>query len=420
MPTKVCKHVAEGHKIGYTQFMSKNIQNSPNAIPLTFLAGLDLVCFSHLRWRFVFQRPQHLIGRFAKHCRVFFVEEPIFDDNPHLEITEAEKNIWIVVPHLKNGLSEYEISLEKKEIFKELFSAKNISKFFSWYYTPMFLPSTRHLNPEFVVYDCMDELSAFKFAPPALKLLEQEMFEKADIVFTGGYSIYESKKNSHHNIHPFPSSIDKAHFEKARNIKNDPDDQKSIPHPRFGFYGVLDERFDIDLVAEVAKEKPEWQFVMIGPVVKIDPEHLPKLPNIHYLGGKDYQQLPDYLSGWDVATIPFALNESTKFISPTKTPEYLSAGKPVISTPITDVVNPYQKYNLVHIASDAKQFVNAANKIFAQTDKVEWLQRVDAFLAHQSWDKTWLQMAELIEATRNEEAGVTERKKAKVYAQSKL
>jgi UDP-galactopyranose mutase len=266
----------------------------------------------------------------------------------------------------------------------------------------------------------MDELSAFKFAPPALKLLEQEMFEKADIVFTGGYSIYESKKNSHHNIHPFPSSIDKTHFEKAREGNKDPEDQQPIPHPRFGFYGVLDERFDIELVAEVARQKPGWHFVMIGPVVKIDPAQLPRLENIHYLGGKEYKQLPDYLSGWDIATIPFALNESTKFISPTKTPEYLAGGKPVISTPITDVVNPYQKYNLVHIASDARQFIKAATSEFEQVDKSEWLQRVDAFLAHQSWDKTWLQMAELIEATRNEEAIVTEKKKAKVYAQSKL
>lgn len=381
--------------------MNKNIQNNPMTLPVSFLADIDLVCFSHLRWRFVYQRPQHLISRFSKYCRVFFVEEPVFGDNPHLEITEAEENIWVVVPHLRHGLSEYEISLEKKQIFNELFSAKEITKFFSWYYTPMFLPSTRHLNPEFVVYDCMDELSAFKNAPQALKLLEQELLDKADIVFTGGYSIYEAKKNLHRNIHPFPSSIDKAHFEKARTIKNDPEDQKHIPHPRFGFYGVLDERFDIDLIAEVAQQKPDWHFVMIGPVVKIDPESLPKLSNIHYLGGKDYKELPDYLSGWDVALIPFALNESTKFISPTKTPEYLAGGKPVISTPITDVVNPYQKYNLVHIASDARQFINAAEKEFQTTDRTEWLKRVDAFLAHQSWDKTWLQMAELIEETRN-------------------
>ncbi len=392
-----------GHNYGLFFLMNNDMQ-SPMTFPLTFLVDIDLVCFSHLRWNFVYQRPQHLISRFAKQCRVFFVEEPVFDDNPHLEISEAENNIWIVVPHLKSGLSEYEISLEKKAIFDELFTSKQIKKFFSWYYTPMFLPSTRHLTPEFVVYDCMDELSAFKNAPQALKLLEQDLLDRADIVFTGGYSIYEAKKYQHRNIHPFPSSIDKSHFEKARTIKSDPDDQKDIPYPRLGFYGVLDERFDIDTIAEVAKQRPDWHFVMLGPVVKIDPASLPQLENIHYLGAKEYKQLPDYLSGWDIALIPFALNESTKYISPTKTPEYLAGGKPVISTPISDVVNPYQKYNLVHIASDAKQFINAAEKELQKTDRTEWLQRVDAFLAHQSWDKTWLQMAELVEQTRSTES----------------
>lgn len=219
------------------------------------------------------------------------------------------------------------------------------------------------------------------------------------------------KKNAHNNIHPFPSSIDKLHFEKARSIKNDPDDQQHIPHPRLGFYGVLDERFDIDLIAGMAQQKPDWHFVMIGPVVKIDPLSLPVLDNIHYLGGKEYNQLPDYLSGWDIALLPFALNESTKFISPTKTPEYLAGGKPVISTPITDVVNPYQKYNLVHIASDVLQFITIAEKELEQKDKSEWLQRVDAFLAHQSWDKTWMQMNELLKTGGNITSATYNRKK---------
>jgi len=249
------------------------------------------------------------------------------------------------------------------------------------------------------VYDCMDELSAFKFAPPDLIQNEKALFAKADIVFTGGHSIYEHKKNAHHNIYSFPSSIDKHHFGKARKMKTEPADQKDIPHPRFGFFGVIDERFDIEMIEAVAKAKPQWQFVLLGPVVMIDPASLPKMDNIHYLGGKKYEELPTYIAGWDVAMIPFAMNESTRFISPTKTPEYLAAGKPVISTPIRDVVSPYGNNGLVHIVFNADEFIAAAEGELAKKKKTAWLKKVDEFLSGNSWDRTWSQMVRNIEQT---------------------
>jgi glycosyltransferase involved in cell wall biosynthesis len=363
------------------------------------IAACDLLCFSHLRWDFVYQRPQHLLSRFANHTRVFFIEEPIFHDaEDKLHINEASKNVYVVVPHLKHGCPEQEVITKQKNMITNLVSVMEISNYFSWYYTPMALPFTDHLEPRMIVYDCMDELSAFKFAPVALKENEKILLEKADVVFTGGYSIYEAKKNAHHSIYPFPSSIDKDHFAAARNIKHEPADQENIPHPRFGFYGVIDERFDIDMIAGAAAARPDWQFVLIGPVVKIDPETLPKFKNIHYLGGKNYKELPDYLAGWDVAIIPFAMNESTRFISPTKTPEYLAAGKPVISTPIRDVVSPYGDNKLVHIASDAKQFVRHGETILKRKNARRWLNKVDAFLEGNSWDRTWGQMAKHIES----------------------
>jgi glycosyltransferase involved in cell wall biosynthesis len=239
------------------------------------------------------------------------------------------------------------------------------------------------------------------------------------VVFTGGYSIYEAKKNSHHSIYPFPSSIDKDHFASARNITTDPADQAHIPHPRFGFYGVIDERFDIDMIAGAAQARPDWQFILIGPVVKIDPDTLPRYNNIHYLGGKNYQELPQYLSGWDVAIIPFAMNESTRFISPTKTPEYLAAGKPVISTPIKDVVSPYGDNKLVHIASNAKEFVRQGESILKRKNPARWLNKVDAFLEGNSWDKTWSQMAKhiesKIEATTKNPSTTNTKTQSKIY-----
>lgn len=286
-------------------------------------------------------------------------------------------------------------------MLNKLFRNMRIEQYLFWYYTPMALSISDHFQPALIVYDCMDELSAFKFAPPELKMREAEMFKKADLIFTGGYSLYEVKKTMHNNIYAIPSSIEKEHFSMARQISADPSDQIDIPHPRIGFFGVIDERMNIDLVAAMAEQRPDWHFVMIGPVVKIDPAYLPRPANIHYLGGKTYQELPAYLSGWDIAMIPFALNESTQFISPTKTPEYLSAGKPVVSTSITDVVNPYGINNLVSIADDAEQFIKSIESALNLTDKSAWLEKVDAFLADNSWDITWKKMLHHIIATYN-------------------
>ncbi len=392
--------------------MIKNIED----VSCAFLHDIDLVCFSHLRWGFVFQRPHHLLTRFSKHQRVFFIEEPIFhDDDDKLQIENFNENLYVVTPFLKHGLKEKEIQNRQRKFVEKLFSNMQVSRYFSWYYTPMALPFTEHLNPELMIYDCMDELSAFKFAPPELTIKEKELFKKADIVFTGGHSIYESKKNHHHNIFPFPSSIDKHHFGIARTVKNDPADQAQIPHPRFGFFGVVDERFDIDLLDKVAKAKPEWHFVILGPVVKIDPATLPTHANIHYLGGKKYEELPSYIAGWDIATIPFAMNESTKFISPTKTPEYLAAGKPVISSPIKDVVSPYGDNKLVHIVHNAEEFIKAAEKELKKKRKSAWLKKVDDFLAFNSWDRTWSQMVRHIENTLEQTVSVKSKVKEKLY-----
>jgi UDP-galactopyranose mutase len=375
--------------------MIKNIEE----VSCAFLHNVDLLCFSHLRWGFVFQRPNHLLSRFSKHQRVFFIEEPIFTDSDEkLHIENYNENLYVVTPHLPHGLNEGEVTKRLQKIISSVILQMQVKRYYSWYYTPMALPFTEHLNPELVIYDCMDELSAFKFAPADITQREKQLFTKADIVFTGGHSIYEHKKTAHHNIYPFPSSIDKSHFGKARKLKTDPADQAHIPHPRFGFFGVIDERFDVELIDAVAKAKPDWHFVLLGPVVKIDPATLPRYENVHYLGGKSYEELPSYIAGWDVAVIPFAINESTRFISPTKTPEYLAAGKPVISTAIRDVVSPYGNNGLVHIVSNAEEFITAAESELAKKRKAAWRKKVDEFLSGNSWDRTWSQMVRNIEA----------------------
>jgi len=362
--------------------------------------SLDLVCFSHLRWDFVYQRPQHLLTRCARDRRVFFVEEPIFGEGSmRLDVSEREGGVRVVAPYLPDGLrSEVATAAVLKEMTGRLFNEHAIREYVFWYYTPMALNFTRQFSPLAAIYDCMDELSAFKDAHSSLGELEQLLFQHVDLVFTGGQTLFEAKRNQHPAVYPFPSSIDVAHFGRARVATIDPLDQTSIPHPRLGFFGVIDERFDVELLDSIATTRPDWHFVMIGPVVKIDPKSLPKHPNIHYLGPKKYEVLPEYLAGWDVALLLFARNESTQFISPTKTPEYLAAGKPIISTSIRDVVRPYGELELVHIADTTADFLLAAEEVLADSGANDtWLAQVDDFLSGMSWDKTWAQMSLLLE-----------------------
>jgi UDP-galactopyranose mutase len=364
----------------------------------------DLVCLSHLRWDFVYQRPQHLMSRFARDRRVFFFEEPLFGEGPaRLEVGERSGGVRVAVPHLPAGLPPEKAEAAQRDLLHQLLADHGITDYVLWYYTPMALGFTDDLEPAAVVYDCMDELSLFRGAPPALLEREARLLQKADLVFTGGQSLYEAKRERHPAVHAFPSSIDADHFGKARRPQPEPPDQAALPHPRLGYFGVIDERIDLDLVAAVADARPDWQLVMVGPVVKIDPGSLPRRANLHYLGMKAYDDLPFYLAGWDVALMPFARNESTRFISPTKTPEYLAGGRPVVSTPIRDVVRPYGELDLVEIAEEPAAFVAAAERALARWGEVgmereDWLRRVDEFLARSSWSQTWQRMASLIEA----------------------
>jgi hypothetical protein len=363
---------------------------------------MHFLVLSHLRWNFVYQRPQHLLARCAKENRVWFWEEPEFraGAQPRVDIRNLESNLTVIVPRLPAGLSESESFALQRELIHHFVARNRVADPVLWYYTPMARNFTRELNSSAVVYDCMDELSAFRGAPPGLRAAEAELLSVADLVFTGGQSLYRSKRTRHPSVHCFPSSVDFQHFAQARTASQEPEDQASIPHPRLGYCGVIDERMDLELVAAIADGIPESQVVMIGPVVKINDADLPRRPNIHWLGGRKYNELPGYMSGWDVALLPFALNESTKFISPTKTPEYLAAGLHVVSTPITDVVRPYGEAELVSIASTHEEAIEAIRRQLtsrSQQAEQERLASVDAFLSRSSWQQTWEQMFALIE-----------------------
>ncbi|UFH52778.1 glycosyltransferase family 1 protein [Spirosoma sp. KNUC1025] len=357
----------------------------------------DLVCFAHLRWNFVYQRPQHLLSRAAQQWRVWYVEEPIWGDSLYLDIHSVDENIRVVVPHLPHGLDEESTIRLQRQLVDQLLEQQEITNFITWYYTPMALLFSDHLQANLVIYDCMDELSAFKGASPRLLQEEKRLLSRADLVFTGGYSLYEAKLSRHERVFAFPSCIDYDHFVRARHGMADPADQRDIAPQRIGFSGVLDERLDIELLGALAQQLPDWQFILLGPVVKIDPATLPQGPNLHYLGMKNYKELPAYFSNWDIAMMPFAHNEATRFISPTKTPEYLAAGLPVVSTSICDVKRTYCSWEQVQLADSAEAMGTAIRQAVQQGQKADWMS-LDAFLREQSWENTWQQMQRLLYA----------------------
>ena len=361
----------------------------------------DFLVFSHLRWDFVFQRPQHLLNRFARSHRVIFVEEPVKDEGAaHWEFHSRGRNVIVCRPHTpieSPGFSAEQLRAIDG-MMDDLIEQLDLNSYVAWFYTPMALPLAQRITPKAVIYDCMDELSAFLGAPAELIERERELLKLADLVFTGGPSLYRAKQPRHPNVHCFPSSVDAAHYAKAKPGMNDEaEDQKRLPAPRIGYFGVIDERIDYDLIRHLATERPEWQIAMVGPVVKVNPELLPRLPNITWFGQRAYADLPSYISGWDVCMLPFARNQSTQFISPTKTLEYMAAERMIVSTPIRDVAEPYG--HIVFLGDSRDEFVAACDRAMdlkksARERRVRLMREV---LSRTSWDSTACRMLELIE-----------------------
>jgi glycosyltransferase involved in cell wall biosynthesis len=355
-----------------------------------------LLVFSHLRWNFVYQRPQHLLTRLAERWPVVFIEEPVPNAaEDRIERIGAAPGVQVWRPHLRGAEHGFHAAHQAalRRLVAQCIAEQAIEDYWLWFYTPMALPVAEGLAPAGVVYDCMDELSAFRGAPPELLEQESQLLRVADVVFTGGVSLFEAKRHRHPNIHCFPSSVDASHF---RGGAGDHPLQRGIARPRLGYCGVIDERIDLDLIAGIADARPDWQVVMVGPTAKIDPEHCPRRANIHWLGQQSYQDLPAFIGSWDVCLLPFALNESTRFISPTKTLEYMACGKPSVSTAIRDVVEPYG--HVVPIRDDAAGFVAACEEILARTpqQRHEHALALAEVISRTSWDATAAAMVELI------------------------
>lgn len=356
-----------------------------------------LVVFSHLRWSFVYQRPQHLLSRLAGRWRVVFIEEPVRCDGPAwLEVRDIAPLLQVLIPHTPvpaPGFHDDQLAA-LQTLLEARFTGEHLRVDVAWLYTPMALPLVDTVKPGCVVYDCMDELSAFKDAPRQLRQRESALLKRAMVVLTGGPSLFEAKRGLHEHVVCLPSAVDATHFDPANLQPGSPEAaeaerlQGALPAPRLGYFGVIDERLDTDLMAAVADAHPEWSIVMAGPVVKITEASLPQRPNLHWLGMQPYERLPYLLAGWNVALMPFALNESTRFISPTKTLEYMAGGKPVVSTPIADVISLYG--DTVAITDSPVDFVHACEALLAQSPVALAAHReaMADTVARFSWDRS--------------------------------
>ena len=370
----------------------KKIESSPK---------YNMVVFCHLRWGFVYQRPQHIISRMAQHYNILFVEEPVPFENPDEEneylLEIINDNLHVLKPKVRR-------IEDIKNVLKPLL--KDCELEIGWFYSPAFSPLITNFVFDTVIYDCMDELSLFKGAPAQLITQEKFLMAEAHIVFTGGKSLFDSKKNCHSNVHCFASSVDRSHFEKAMGDIEIPEDIKYIQKPVVGYFGVIDERINLELLRETARLLPDVGFAMIGPLAKIGEEDLPIEKNIYYLGMKDYKQLPNYLKAFDIAMMPFALNDATKFISPTKTLEYMVANLPIVSTKIADVVELYGE--AVSVASSAEEFVRACERALNETpgERANKARIMRDIVSANSWEATAEHMHRLIADTGITRAGI--------------
>ena len=363
-----------------------------------------IVVFSHLRWGFVWQRPQQFLSRFAKKHPILFVEEPFFDvkegGEPRLDFHRVMPNVTVVTPHLADSWNRNpKLPAKLREFTKEALQEMNDTGAFDapvlWYYSPMDAAwSLGYIPNRGIVYDAMDELSQFTGAPKQLIANEARLMDYADIVFTGGYELSLKKKARHDNVHFFGCGVEVEHFGKARSEQTPiPPDIDFMARPVLGWFGVVDERVDYAMVGEMARMRPEWSFAMVGPVVKVDPNLLPHFPNLFWLGGRDYQVLPNYCKAFDICMMCFAINAATEYINPTKALEYLATGRPVISTPVKDVIRQYS--DLVDIVKTPEEFVAAAERVLKESP-MDRIERGLAKAAACGWENTVTNMQRLI------------------------
>ncbi len=362
-----------------------------------------IVAFSPLRWNGSVHRMQHILSRLAVKRRVIYIEEPVSAaaSAPHWQLSSPAPNVLVCRPHLPGPGPAYgpEQLPAWQPLLRKLRESYIINDLVAWVSTPLAAPLLNELGPDVIIYDCIDEISSPRACTAQWNDSETKLLSRADVVFTSGLSLYRAIRSRHANVHYFPSSVDAAHFRQARGTHQrllnhplfsrpgEPEVQAELPHPRLGFYGVLDQRVDFALIDAVARTRPDWQLVLIGPV-ESNPRSLPRQPNLHYLGPRPYNQLPGYFSGWDVALLPFVVNETTRYLNPATALEYMAAERLIVSTRIADVVEPY--CDIVYVGHSPNTFIVGCEQALnaSPAERAERLRLMREVLMDTSWQHT--------------------------------
>lgn len=368
--------------------------------------SFSLIVHSHLRWDWVWQRPQQFLSRLSVKHPVLFCEGPRLVDEditPYYSVEQDEKypNVSVLLMHLpasRFGDGDW-VDATRTHLLKEALAGPLKGKYnrpVQWFYDPMATPAFAGKIGEIAnVYDCMDQLSQFRFAPPELISRERQLLKKADVVFAGGYKMWEDKKQHNENSHFYGCGVDVDHFATARSGETVvPADINFVERPILGYFGVVDERLDYDLIARLADSNPNWNVCIVGPPCKIDPNELPQRDNLFWLGGRPYAELPAYAKAFDVCLMPFALNEATEFINPTKTLEYMAMGKPIVSTPVPDVVTNFGRN--VAVSSNSDEFIALCRQA-AENPDCDQIKRGLEMANRNTWDYIVSQLERHIE-----------------------
>jgi glycosyltransferase involved in cell wall biosynthesis len=391
---------------GSSNQQKRNSENGCGRAKKDFRKDYSIIVHCHLCWDWVWQRPQQFVSRLSQRHKILFVEviAPAADlATPTARFRGPENfpNVTILTlqfPAARWNDGEY-VDAERRRMVQEFITGPVAGQFdnaVQWFYDPMAVPAFAGKMDEILtVYDCMDELSKFKCAPPEIIERERQLLGRADVVFTGGRKLFEAKSQHNDNCHFYGCGVDCEHFGKAREERTEvPAELRGMQKPVLGYFGVVDERMDYELIARLADANPKWSVVMIGPVLKVDEAVLPKRPNLHWLGQRSYSDLPAYCKGFDVCLMPFALNESTEFINPTKALEYMATGRMIVSTAVPDVVRNFG--SVVKIAKNQKEFISLCQRAVEKPEQ-DAIERGLQMASENTWEKIVARMERHIE-----------------------
>jgi glycosyltransferase involved in cell wall biosynthesis len=393
-------------------FPDHAITRSHSATARNRIASADdsacpIIVHCHLCWDWVWQRPQQFVSRLSRRHKILFIET--IGPDPQLltpfarfRTDEQFPNVTLLrlqFPSWRWGDSDF-VDCERRRLVKEFLGGPAAGQFenpVQWFYDPMAASSfVGHMGEIATVYDCMDELSKFSEAPPEIIGREAGLLAMADVVFTGGRRLYENKRRMNSNCHFYGCGVDVEHFGKASGSETKiPEDIASLPRPVLGYFGVVDERMDYELVAKLADANPNGSVVMVGPALKVDKVPLPRRHNLHWLGQRAYADLPAYAKAFDVCLMPFALNAATEFINPTKALEYMATGRPVVSSAVPDVVRNFG--SVIKVAGDHDEFITSCQRAIKQKDAAA-IESGMRMASENSWESIVTRLEEHLDA----------------------